>query len=120
MAFQTRLRQQSVSFMQWAADDQVIIICGAGNQAGVVEVYKQIEQFNYTIPDINLPVALFREDVQSMNGMATACGVLVPSRYYDAVYSAEIGDWVASEDEELPLTSHEKTVIAFLKSYKLA
>jgi hypothetical protein len=75
--------QQHAAFESWASMDKTIIICGAGNHAGVVACYDEIQR---TASALDLPFAIFREDEQSMNGMATACGVIVPQKYYDAKF----------------------------------
>ena len=104
-------------FKQWAEVDQVIIICGAGNQAGVVNCYETMLALNAAAPySDQLPVVLFREDQQSMNCMATACGILVPSSLYDAVDDPTVG-WC---NGNTVLSYNQAAMAAFLKSYRLA
>lgn len=110
--------QSRPSFTQWAAVDQTIIICGAGNHAGVNTCYSQMDTFNSQYP-FQLPLVLFHEDEQSMNTMATACGILVPSRFYEAEYDSFLDIWSTAEGES-PLSIEEINVITFLKSYRLA
>jgi len=103
-------------WMNWARYDKTIIICGAGNHQGVVDCYNRMVQLNDTGPlEQVLPVTLFHEDQQSMNCMATACGILVPARLYEATFVLDT--WVSAEG---PLTREEKAKIEFLKSYRLA
>jgi hypothetical protein len=71
------------TFFDWADRDKTIIICAATNHAGVLDAF---DAFDYFGLQLNMPVALFREDEQSMNSMATACGIIVPAQYWDVVY----------------------------------
>lgn len=107
-------------FADWARLGKTIIICGVNNHAGVLSVFDQINQFNENFTDVEpLQVALFREDEQSMNGMATACGVLVPEKYWgvDLEYDRVSKRLVCTD---LTLTGNEMSVISYLKSFKLA
>ena len=68
------------AFRLWAGKDKTIIICGAGNHQGVLDCFAEIQR---TASSLGLPHTLFREDEVSMNGMATACGVVVPEEYWN-------------------------------------
>lgn len=74
---------QARDFNAWAREDKTIIICTAGNHKGVVDCWTELERINSALC---LPAAIFREDEQSMNGMATACGVIVPKKYWDVKF----------------------------------
>ncbi len=125
--------EASEAYIQWATSDKVIIICGALNHGGVTNCYDTL--LNFRLP-IELPIDIFYEDEISMNGMATACGVVVPNIYFDAVYDAgesdpcldqtvygpayiytdkETGDYI-----RFPLSSQEGQFIQHIKSYRLA
>ena len=80
--------KQAEIFNEWASRDKTIIICGAGNHQGVLDCHAEL--FRTGSGALALPVALFREDEQSMNGMATACGVIVPECYWSA--KLEVGE----------------------------
>jgi hypothetical protein len=69
------------AFFDWAESDKTIIICGAGNHKGVLDCFTELRRTAFSA--LSLPVSLFNEDEQSMNGMATACGVIVPQQYWD-------------------------------------
>ncbi len=116
----------------WAVQHKTIIICGAGNHQGVLDCHAELVR---TATALGLPVALFREDEQSMNGMATACGVIVPECYWDAKFERGIdygGEdrWVYSTDFRpdgsaatirlFPLTHPEGQFINHIKSFRLA
>lgn len=121
------------SFRDWAQDDKTIIICGAGNHQGVLDCWAELKRTG--IDTCFVTGAIFREDEQSMNGMATACGVIVPQRYWDVVYEDGIENGLGYErylhvvkDEsgkvtsliEFQATSPAGQFIKHLKSYRLA
>jgi len=111
-------RSTDNTYFTWAEFDKTIIICGAGNHAGVLDAYQQFEIFNDQLSR-PLPLVLFEEDVASMNGMATACGIVIPSRLYNVVWDMEHHNYVAPEGET-PLTVAEQAFVAYLKSFRLA
>ena len=73
--------EQRRLFDEWAAVDKTIIICTALNSQGVEQAYDRLEYFG---EKLDLPVTIFREDEQSLNGAATAAAVVVPERFFDA------------------------------------
>lgn len=81
----------SQAFHDWAHLDKTIIICAATNHAGVEACWAEIERINTALL---LPAAIFHEDEDSMNGMATACGVVVPAKYWDTQFSKEESMWL--------------------------
>jgi hypothetical protein len=83
MALYKSNSSQFRDFNTWAREDKTIIICSAGNHQGVVDCWAELERINSALC---LPAAIFREDEQSMNGMATACGVIVPKKYWDVKF----------------------------------
>jgi len=68
-------------YTEWARDHKTIIICAAVNSAGVLEAANKLAYF---AERLGLATAAFNEDVASLNGAPTACGIIVPSMYYDA------------------------------------
>lgn len=108
----------------WAERDKTIIICAAGNHAGVMETFTKLRNLSYPLHFL-APTAIFHEDEQSMNGMATACGIIVPDRIYDAkpipdfpyegfgIYDEETFEWSV-------LSPQETELHVFLKSFRLA
>lgn len=125
-------RQDDI-YHDWANDDKTIIICSAGNHKGVLDCFAEIER---TAGDaLGLPYAIFREDDQSMNGMATACGVIVPEKYWGAIYEDGIDNHLGYERfayarrnnegvliavDVYPLYTAEGQFIKHIKGYKLA
>lgn len=128
---------QATAFNAWAATDKTIIICGAGNHGGVMRCYAELVRTGGD--PLQLPVALFREDEESMNGMATACGVIVPEQFWDVKFneavnltSDQIGGrgyqrdafWShkpeAGEEVRYSLNYPEGQFINHIKQYRLA
>lgn len=125
--------QQRAVFDAWAAKNKTIIILGAGNHRGVVEVAEELEEL---ATKLDLPHAVFYEDEVSMNGMATAAGVVVPRQYFDIItdYSYDrkkdvVGyhhdvlyqdDYTVVETAWYDLDSDEGRFCHLLKSYRLA
>lgn len=75
------------AFDDWSLQDKTMIICGAGNHGGVLRCYDTIQRLcdqpGADIELASLAHSLFREDEESMNGMATACGVIVPEKFWN-------------------------------------
>lgn len=133
--------RQDGAFMEWAAKDKTIIICDAGNHKGVLDCWAELKR---TGVDTGLMCgAIFHEDEQSMNGMAAACGVIVPQKYWDTKFVPEertfyqpeaIGArpytsiqeayWsytdVEGRETRYPLTHPEGQFIDRIKKYRLA
>jgi hypothetical protein len=76
--------KQREAFDAWAQNDKTIIICGAGNHQGVLDCWAELQRTG--IGPGFVAGTLFREDEQSMNGMATACGVIVPECYWNTKF----------------------------------
>ena len=123
--------KQGEAFNRWARNDKTIIICGAGNHRGVVDCYSELDRLASALA---LPYGIFYEDEQSMNGMATACGVIVPQKYWDVFFESHADNgledrWVYSEKNEQGIATSVKTYsplypegqfIAHIKKYRLA
>lgn len=123
------------AFGTWAREDKTIIICGAGNHRGVIDCFVELMRINTALL---LPCAIFHEDEQSMNGMATACGVIVPQEYYDVEFFQEATTldqnrlevkhtdayWEHGKADgtmvRYPLTHAEGQFISHIKKYRLA
>lgn len=69
------------AYDNWAIYDKTIIICNALNSAGVEQAYSDLY---YYAELFDLPITVFMEDMQSLNCAATAAGIVVPERFYDA------------------------------------
>ena len=122
---------QANVFNEWALQDKTIVICGAGNHKGVVDCFDSLLGL---ANKLGLPAAIFREDEQSMNGMATACGVIVPQKYWATTFvlgSGKEGDddfcppKYEYVDEQFYVTMYWAPTIEFqfiqlIKSFRLA
>ena len=115
-------------FNDWATIDKTIIVCAAINHAGVLDAYAKLQHFGAAL---GLPVTIFHEDEQSMNGMATAAGVIVPMEYYDAKFCErkelyQAGPcYIYTDPQSLETVTYEEgsiwfDFIQFRKSFRLA
>jgi len=117
-------RSSNWKFEQWASKDKVIIICNAFNSAGVKEAF---ERFSTFAKQFSLPCAIFHEDEQSLNGAATACGVIVPECFWNVSLHSNTGsydvytkiDGVNTPGEIYFPNTDEHNFVELLKSYSL-
>lgn len=113
--------QDSEPYADWATFDKTIIICGAGNHAGVQEVFKQLRIHNNAMSHIDvcdqLPQTIFFEDEQSMNNMATACGIIVPERFFGAVWDDYNDCYTPADGGSFAAVEH--AFVTYLKSFRL-
>lgn len=119
------------SVYDWASNNKTIIICDAGNHQGVVDCWAELQRTG--IDPRFVAGAIFFEDVQSMNGMATACGVVVPEKYWGAQFVPEVGEfnparwdytYVGADGSQrtmqYDLNYPEAQFISHIKKYRLA
>lgn len=122
------------AFNKWAGNDKTIIILNALNQQGVIDAYLAMSTWAHSNVHGKFPYphAMFREDAQSMNCMATACGIVLPENIYDTrFYEDPFGN--ADRFEHVKLIDGKETVLEVylentptfefikkLKSYRLA
>lgn len=113
------------AYTEWAGLDKTIIICAASNHRGVMSAWTRLVGLAKVIPGVPYPVALFCEDEQSMNNMATACGIIVSDRIYNANV-IEVGEekkygWFNDDSMEYEWLSDDEAELAdYIKSFKLA
>lgn len=107
-------------FYRWAAEHKTIIILNAINSKGVIEAAARLKEFAV---ELDLPYSLFCEDEESLNGAATAAGIIVPEKYYAAEKTEYNHDCFVTRDETgdllFPPGSIEFDFCTFLKSYRL-
>ena len=124
-------------FDEWAQSNKTIIILNALNSKGVIDVHLALRPF---APMYDLPLVIFNEDEQSLNGAATACGIVLPKKYYDVVLEkpdpeatpgspASMPAWVHTEldpDNQQPISTTtyyegqpEFELINIIKGYRL-
>jgi hypothetical protein len=124
------------AYRTWAGQDKVIIICAAFNSKGVLDCFAELKRTGGDA--LCLPVSIFFEDEDSLNGAATACAVVVPQQYWDTRFvpppepkfsgydvNPLMGKWVyldaaTGREKEYPLTHPEGQFIDHIKKYRLA
>lgn len=115
------------AYVTWADEHKTIIICAAFNSRGVRDCYAELQRVGEIL---GLPISIFFEDEDSLNGAATACAVVVPQKYWDAVpykneFTGEVEGWkhicpITFEHKHYPLTHPEGQFIDHIKGYRLA
>lgn len=119
-------REYHPAFEDWASESKTIIICAAGNHGGVIKCYNNLRSFKLGIGGLDYsPISIFMEDMESMNCMATACGIIVPEFLYDAQPIDETGNywsWLPEDSaiEPISLTEEQTEFCKYLKSFRLA
>lgn len=112
---------QEHAYREWASDEPTILICQGGNVASLNKL--QIE-LNLIARRLMLPQAEFNEDENSLGGIITAVGILVPENifsctfegYHDLrgnnsipIYKRTDGSFVSEDQDEYKLLSIIKT-----------
>jgi hypothetical protein len=122
----TKDSAQGKMYADWAMTSKTIIICGAGNQQGVIDCHNSIGDL---ARGLGLPCAIFREDTASMNGMATACGIILPETLWSVTSEVDengMAVWRHISPDGMDVTDHsqnysqEGQLISRVKQYKLA
>jgi hypothetical protein len=103
----------------WAAESPTIIMCQGGNVAMLTELYEKLKPL---AADLQLPVAKFHEDEQSLGGVITCVGVLVPEYLFDAevVWIAGSPVFTITQDNPRPATLLENEFLGIVKIARLA
>lgn len=120
-------RHADHAYRTWAGEDKVVIICAAFNSRGVQDCHAELQRVGEIL---GLPISIFFEDEDSLNGAATACAVVVPQKYWDTTpeqdkFTGSITAWVyidsvTFKQTRYPLTHPEGQFISTIKSYRLA
>jgi len=66
--------------VNWSMNHKTAIFLNGGNAQGLRDVYGKLVEFGDAL---NLPVAKFHEDEDSLDGAMTACGIIVPTLVVD-------------------------------------
>lgn len=111
----------------YCVNHKTIVILNALNSAGVEDAYKQLCDYGHRF---QLPVSIFHEDEASLNGAATAAGIIVPEQFFsaykvDPTDRQEFPEYAYVPPGEMAgcvygANSFESQFITFLKSYRLA
>lgn len=99
----------------WAKNHKTLISLSGGNNQGLLFVETQLTKFGDVL---NLPFASFREDEQSLGGILTCCGIVVPARIYEA--AAKLRDDCSLSAWDLQILHIELEFAEFLNQYSLA
>jgi len=72
--------EQHKAYLEWAEKEPTIIICQGGNVGMLTDLLGRLEPL---AKQLNLAITEFHEDEQSLGGVITAVGVLVPDTLFD-------------------------------------
>ena len=105
---------------QWASDHKTIIVLNGGTHSNLEQIYADlvysaahVEYINKYDSGMYMPVSLFKESMDCLNGANTAVGIVVPDR----LYMAGKNGWCGIDDS---YTLDELAIIAHLQRYPLA
>ena len=107
---------------QWAKESPTIIVCRGGNFAALTNLS---EYFAAKSTLLDLPYASFHEDEESLGGILTCAGILVPRKFFaaqfeDYMYDNTIASFYQHETELWNSSSQEYHLIDTIQSAKLA
>jgi len=117
---------RSKRYNRWAGHDKTIIILNGGNRKDIEDIFNLLWEI---CPSMDLPFDKFHEDEDSLGGIITCCGVIVPERYFNAVKFDDGYYFNISEIDEnsnihsqyyFPPESPEYKLIDLIKSKRLA
>jgi len=83
--YPNELRTQSSVYpdailQEWAKNHKTVVCLNGGNNADLNEIWVKLNSFGLTL---NLPFAKFHEDEQSLGGVVTSMGIVVPTEIYE-------------------------------------
>jgi hypothetical protein len=89
---------------EWASNHKTVICLNGGNRKDISDTFDLLYQY---APKCSLPFGKFHEDEDSLGGLMTSCGVVLPASYYDAM------NWRKAYDSGLPVASTPTTSYYF-------
>lgn len=98
--------------VDWAKNHKTTIVLNGGNSAMLQAIE---DQLNMMDPGMAYPWSVFREDDQSMEGMLTCVGIVLPEHIYEAAAKLRAG-----EDVLEPLDMIDMALVAMISSCGLA
>ena len=108
----------------WADNHKTMICLNGGNHAGIKFVWERLQEIGEIL---QLPYAKFHEDEDTLGGLMTCCGIIVPEEIYtiagqrwfenDTKCSDKEGNVTIIDDV---LTPYQKQLAALIRSYPLA
>ena len=78
MASENLHRERTLSIIDWAHDHKTIICLNGGNNKSLNDFYDLVRYQS------QFPVARFYEDDESLGGLLTCVGIIVPEKIYNA------------------------------------
>lgn len=101
----------------WATSHKTMICLNGGNSAGVRAVWEQLITIGMAT---GLPFVKFHEDADSLDGISTACAIIVPARVYDVAAALRKAETFDVLSITAGLTSAEVELAMLLNNYSLA
>ena len=108
----------------WADNHKTMICLNGGNHAGIKNIWAQLEEIGAIL---QLPCGKFHEDEDTLGGLMTCCGIVVPEEIYnvaalrwfdnDTKGSDRDGNITIIDDV---LTPYQKRLAALTRSCSLA
>lgn len=100
------------NMLAWASVDKTMIVLRGGNSASLAAIAIELSRLASAL---DLPTDVFREDEQSMEGMLTVVGILVPMD----IWQLDISAIRAFAREGIDLSSAQQLAL-FLSNFSLA
>lgn len=100
----------------WADYHKTMICLNGGNYANMVKLYGTI---GYLADYLELPHMKFSEDMDTLHGTMTCCGIIVPDSIY-VTARERLQDLTATPDVNHSIDPMELTLAATLSEYSLA
>lgn len=108
----------------WADNHKTMICLNGGNHANIKDIWAQLNEIGSIL---QLPYGSFHEDEDTLGGLMTCCGIIVPENIYtvavlrwfenDTKGSDRDGNITIIDDV---LTPYQKKLAALIRSYPLA
>ena len=101
--------------IEWADKYKTMIVLDGGNNKELIDLYVGLRVIQQSYP---LPLAIFKEDEQSLNNATTCVGIIVNDKVYNAVSS--VRDKILDVRELHFLLQEERYLVNTLLKYNLA
>lgn len=103
----------------WAINHKTLICLNGGNNEEMVDLcYNRLYILGKSL---GLPVGAFYEDQQSLGGLMTCCGIIVPAKIYEAAQRIREMRFPRDETvEDIVLLPAEAELALLLNQYNLA
>jgi hypothetical protein len=111
---------QKATLYDWATNHKTMICLNGGHYHGVIAVAAEVARFGDAL---QLPYANFHEDEQSLGGLMTCTGIVVPQAIYEAALLLRSDRAVEQEATKAAvesLTAVEIELALFLNQFGLA